>query len=512
MIILSIYYQRHDGAVTVMEDGEILYYSQEENFTTIKHDNTVWCSLVEVANKFDHFDVVFVHTMGSENDPTEKTLSAMLGVLDFTYDNLVVDKVNHHLWHAALGYYHSGFDEALCVVIDGHGSILPEGRESGTIIYVKGTEFEYKYRRVENIVKSERNGIQKTWTYWSEDSTIDASPTPSSGSIYEKGTMELGWTWADAGKTMGLSQCFGYEDKVEEPYKSKIPFAYQIHKIAENEAMKLIEKAIDMSDVLFSGPGSVNVVLSGGYFLNCVSNYEFVKRWPDVNFFIEPIGYDAGVSLGQAFFYDRPKPLPNINIGHKDLFEGMEMQKIVEPEYIASILESGRPVCMFQGGVEAGPRALGNRSILYDPRIETGRGIMNEVKGREQFRPFGASIMEEHMGDWFDNSVLAKSPYMLYTIPVVPDMAGMIPAVLHFNNTSRIQTVSLEDNEHFYRLLEAFKAKTNTPLLLNTSLNLAGKPIVRDLKQAIEVLQNSYLEFLWLPEIGKLMVIPNDIS
>ena len=95
-MILSIYYQRHDGAVTVMDKGEILYYSQEENFTTIKHDTTVWCSLIEVANKFDHFDVVFVHTLGAENDITEQTLEAMLQVLDFTYDNIVVDKVNHH--------------------------------------------------------------------------------------------------------------------------------------------------------------------------------------------------------------------------------------------------------------------------------------------------------------------------------------------------------------------------------------------------------------------------------
>ena len=505
MMILSIYYQRHDGAVTVMDKGEILYYSQEENFTPIKHDNTVWCSLIEVANKFDHFDVVFVHTLGADNDVTEHTLEAMLQVLDFTYDNIVVDKVNHHLWHAALGYYHSGFPEALCVVIDGAGSFLPEGRESGTIVYAKGIEFEYKYRRVMNFIKAEMDGVQKTWSYWSEDSALDVSPTPSSGWLYEQATTDIGWHWSDAGKTMGLAQCLGYEDQVDEPYRSKIRYAYNVHKIAEHEAIKLIEKAFTYAD-------TKNVVLSGGYFLNCVSNYEFAKRWPDINFFIEPIGYDAGTSLGQAFFYDHPKPLHNINIGHKDPYENVDAVD-VEPEYICDLLiNGGRPVACFQGGVEAGPRALGNRSILYDPRIETGKGIMNEVKGREQFRPFAAAIMEDHVSEWFDTSVVAKSPYMLYTIPVVEEKAEQIPAVLHFNNTSRIQTVSLEDNENLYRLLEIFLELTQVPMVLNTSFNLAGKPIVRDLKQAIEVLDNSLIEFMWLPDIKKMVVRPNDPS
>ena len=168
-------------------------------------------------------------------------------------------------------------------------------------------------------------------------------------------------------------------------------------------------------------------------------------------------------------------------------------------------------IAIFQGGAEAGPRALGNRSLLFDPRIKNGKDIVNKVKKRESFRPFACSIMAEYANQWFDFHLLEDSPYMMYALDALPGVREKIPSVVHEDNTSRVQTVNKDQNLHFYELLNAFYLATGVPLLFNTSFNLAGDPLVETIQDAINTLRLSEIEYLYLPEIEKLIYVRNTI-
>lgn len=179
------------------------------------------------------------------------------------------------------------------------------------------------------------------------------------------------------------------------------------------------------------------------------------------------------------------------------------------PADIVDLLVDQQIVALFQGRSEAGPRALGNRSVLFDPRNPDGRDIVNTVKRREFFRPFGASVLLEHVNEWFDMKGIVESPFMMYAVDALPHACDLIPAVLHVDKTCRLQTVSEAQNRHFYRLIHAFHQRTGVPMLLNTSFNLAGEPLVQTLDDAIDTLQRSLIEYLYLPEREELIVIRN---
>ena len=181
----------------------------------------------------------------------------------------------------------------------------------------------------------------------------------------------------------------------------------------------------------------------------------------------------------------------------------------VDVSVVTKLLGAGNIVALFQGKGEAGPRALGNRSLLFDPRIENGKEIVNSVKGREAFRPFAAAVMLEHVNEWFDLGKLSESPFMMYAVDVIQDKATKIPSVIHVDGTCRVQTVTLEQNQNLYNILSAFNNETGVPLLLNTSFNLAGDPIVETVNDALESLRRSKIEYLYLPEISKLIYIKN---
>jgi carbamoyltransferase len=160
---------------------------------------------------------------------------------------------------------------------------------------------------------------------------------------------------------------------------------------------------------------------------------------------------------------------------------------------------------LFQGRAEGGPRALGNRSILFDPRRQDGKDFVNRVKRREWFRPFAGSVMEEHANEWFDMAGMQSSPFMMYAVDVRNDKIAQIPAVTHVDNTCRVQTVNPEQNAHYYELIQEFHKLTGVPLLFNTSFNLAGQPLVETMIDALVTLFNSDIEYLYMPDIGKLV-------
>jgi carbamoyltransferase len=175
------------------------------------------------------------------------------------------------------------------------------------------------------------------------------------------------------------------------------------------------------------------------------------------------------------------------------------------PGEVAQLLADGNLVALFQGRAEGGPRALGNRSLLCDPRRQDGKDLVNRAKKREWFRPFAASVLEENAKEWFDLAGLDSSPYMMYAVDVLPEVVDKIPAVTHVDGTCRIQTVNLEQNQGYYQLIKEFHSITGVPLVLNTSLNLAGHPLVDSVFDAIVTLYNSEIDYLYLADIGKLV-------
>lgn len=173
---------------------------------------------------------------------------------------------------------------------------------------------------------------------------------------------------------------------------------------------------------------------------------------------------------------------------------------------VANVIAEKNIVALFQGQSESGRRSLGNRSILYDPRDPNGKDHVNTIKKREWYRPFACSILLEYAHEWFDMASLKESPYMMFAIPVLKHKQHLIPNVIHVDGTCRIQTVTKDQNENFYSLLKSYNDITGIPLLLNTSFNLSGESIVETEDEAIDILNRSDINYLYLPEKHMLCI------
>jgi carbamoyltransferase len=183
--------------------------------------------------------------------------------------------------------------------------------------------------------------------------------------------------------------------------------------------------------------------------------------------------------------------------------------KRITPQEIATFIWQNEIVAIFQGRSEAGPRALGNRSILFNPCNPKAKDIVNRVKGRESFRPFAATVLKEHAHEWFDLAGMEESPSMMYAVDALPSVYDKIPGVLHVDKTCRIQTLTEEQNPVYYELIKAFQVYSKVPLVFNTSFNLAGEPLVESPTDAIDTFNRSDIRVLWFPEARKAFVKPN---
>lgn len=388
--------------------------------------------------------------------------------------------------------------------------------------------------------------------------------------VYEAVTQYCGWSGIEAGKTMGLfpygkenskipklfddqslyplsnrnvivpnypngaivnSGIYDYlneinqmenQDKDLTVLDSRRDMAYACQVETQEQVIKLIRQAVEET-------GKKKVVISGGYGLNCVANYHYLDALKDegLEIYVEPVSNDAGTAMGAAmmFWYgleedstvkqtqslylgpDNNYTLDDI-INKTSAVEGISIKDATN-ENIVELLTQKNIVTIFQGKSENGPRALGNRSVLFDPTFEDGKDFVNEVKHREYFRPFAGSILAEDVHEWFDLRGMDDSPYMMYAVNCQPGIAEKIPSIIHVDGTCRIQTVTREQNPHYYDLIKAFKEKTGVPIVFNTSFNLGGEPLVETLEDAIWTLQQSDIEYLYLPEFNKLLTIAN---
>lgn len=493
----------------------------------------------------------------------------------------------HHKLHAACAFYRSGFDNAVAVVIDGAGTFIPLTIDTE---HVMGWELESIFtcaypNKIKTIYKhiagkGPWQGVhipQVDSSREDEDGYHELIIDESAGitKAYEAVTQYCGWSPIEAGKTMGLfpygkpnnkipplySDGNGgkwrtadrniiiptypngaivnegrydelytppeYIDKQEELtlLQNRRDLAYAVQTQSQQEALLLIKKAVKDS-------GIDNVVLSGGYALNCVANYWYLEelRKEGINLYVEPISSDAGTSIGAAMlFYHAMTGDDTIRAYADSLYLGLDYTytdidiAAVADKYTATVtndvshtdivkmLRDKNIITMFQGRSESGPRALGNRSILFDPTFPDGKDFVNKVKNREYFRPFAGSILHEHAHEWFDMRGMEQSPHMMYAMNCQPGIAEKIPSIIHVDGTCRIQTVKREQNPHYYDLITEFYKVSGMPILFNTSFNLGGEPLVETLDDAVRTLANSQMEYLYLPEYNKLITLSNKV-
>lgn len=383
--------------------------------------------------------------------------------------------------------------------------------------------------------------------------------------VYEGVTEFCGFSAIEAGKTMGLSP-YGEEDtsipslfdkeakyplsnrnfivprypmssminsglygELDEPFelgadltslKSRRNLAYACQKETQDQVLRLILDAVERT-------GKKKVVLSGGYGLNCVANYHYLEELNkhDIELYVEPVSSDAGTAIGAALMFHHNLeddttvrsgntlylgPTYNYTVDDVMTYESDDVV-ITDTDYkeVVDLITQRNIVALYQGRSENGPRALGNRSFLYDPTDPDGKDHVNRVKRREYFRPFAGSILEEHASEWFDMRSMKSSPHMMYAMNCQDGVAEKIPSIIHVDGTCRIQTVNAEQNEHYYNLIKEFYERTGVPIIFNTSFNLGGEALVETLDDAIRTLKESDVEYLYLPEFGKLVTIKN---
>lgn len=553
----------HNGSTALVSDGEIIFYGEEERFSHAKYDGNPFKSMINVLMNYPIDEIIIGGT------------TLQLPQLPWTGEDpytALVKKFNpkvksskmgdrHHLSHAANAFYNSGFKTAAAVIVDGAGSFHQEkmGNDENAPItggYETESIFMCEYpNQFTPVYKRYADG--NTITYSNGVREFDDTVTITKA--YEAVTDYLGFHPIEAGKTMGLAPYGHYDENIpplfvqgkgnknvlrpQYPAKAwidefRFPYLVRHGNIQEwhnNETMvdqkyknlawhvqqetqelvaNLIQKAHDDT-------GEINIVLGGGYALNCVANYFYKKRFPNLNIYVDPLAHDGGTALGLALLAANtrdenktPKKLKNLYLSSKPDYEDVDVAleqlkalsiKDATPSDVAQLLVDGNIVALFQGAAEGGPRALGNRSILFDPRVKDGKDIVNKVKGREWFRPFAGSVLKEHAKEWFDLAGMDESPFMMYAVDVQKDKLDIIPSVTHVDGTCRVQTVSEEDNKGYYDLIKAFYDKTQVPIVFNTSFNLAGDPLVESVLDAIDTISKSEIKYLYLADIGKLI-------
>jgi len=423
---------------------------------------------------------------------------------------------DHHLTHAAIACYGSPYEDAACAVIDSYG-------ERGSMAY-----YRFRNRKLEQI--HEAKGSSKA----------------SLGLYYMKITELCGFDWlkGEEWKVMGLASYGKLNQEMYDLLSSIIvvngfdcfhPTENLFAQLAElDEFKKRPDSTLEeLADVAYTGQAfftdlvtkllnHLNEVtqcdslnLAGGCALNSSFNGQITQRTGFKQAYIPPAPADDGCALGAAWLAyhgsspQTLKPAKQLTPYTGSTIKDETIERLIRfngylnirhlPDNIivetARFLAEGKLVGWVQGRAEYGPRALGNRSILADPRDASIQAIINEkVKFREMFRPFAPSILHEHADDYFEH--YQESPYMDKTLLIRKDKQNQIAAVCHVDGTGRLQTVKKEWNPLFYGLIEQFYRLTQVPLLLNTSFNIMGKPLVHSLEDALTVFMTSGLDVL----------------
>lgn len=554
MNVLSI--QAHNNSsVCLFIDGKLYYFNQEERIRKIKNFSSIPIKcLEEVRNITKKIDDLVI--TGYDIDRHQMFIYIeLLAYLGFEINQWHFYDKPHHLSHAFRAFFSSKFSESIVIVWDGRGSDyklsdVSDTYETTSVFYISNTKkpkLLYKKLYCYNSLSDSENLkllIPNNFYECSDNFEFEIfkDGIHDIGHYYEiiKDYFEFGQ--GESGKLMGLHPYGSKNETLSklisdgEVFKSDLiiddwfvddkkiksfnlenihDLAYETQKGLEKVGLNFIKKILNKINCK-------NLILTGGVSLNIVANSYYRENLDsNINLYVDPLCGDEGNSIGLGQFHclNQHGFLPTIDekiylCGNFPSYDfqlqiGEEVFEDIEYSSVVDLLIEGNIVSIFQGKSEAGPRALGNRSILFDPRIKDGKDIVNRVKRREPFRPFACSILLEESHKWFDMTHIKESPHMMYSFKALPGVKDIIPSVIHVDNTSRIQTVTQEQNFHYYNLIKEFFVKTNVPVLFNTSFNLAGETIVEDIQDALSTLRRSELEYLYLPEVSKLIYIKN---
>jgi len=551
----------HNGSCAYLVDGELEFYIEEERLSRSKYDGNPFRGIIEALRT--GIDIL---VLGGTNPQMpslfwtgEDPYSAI--VRKYNPNVQVINLAHeHHKGHAATAFYNSGFETAAAVVVDGAGSVVQFSIDEQGENNVGGFETESVYHcsypsNFELVWKSAA-GNSGTIPARLESNQLLIDDSVTITKAYEAVSHYLGFGFIEAGKTMGLAPYGKENDNIPEIFingrgnrnllRTQYPAGAVINdsqydylrltadpKEWHNDHTKVTEAAKDLAykvqqetqklvgDIVESAhdsTGETNIVISGGFGLNCMANYYLQKRFPNLNIYFEAVSHDGGTAIGLARMVYHTinedssiRPLNTLYLGPSlpdysvlDEEHNFTTRKVTKKE-VAELIAEKNIVTIFQGRSEAGPRALGNRSILYDPRDENGKQYVNTVKGREWFRPFAGSMLVEHFNEWFETAGLEESPFMMHAIDFKNNKHGEVPAITHVDGTCRIQTVNENQNKNFYELIQEFYKVTGVPILFNTSFNLAGEPLVETLEDALSSCFKSSIRYLYLPEIDILV-------
>lgn len=541
--ILGINFFSHDTAACLLVDGEPRLLVEQERLNRDQHTKRFpgWAidvCLRDAGISMSDVDAVAVaqrplsDLARGARDAVARGAPKRLAAQCFTDSRLLarvqylrrhwryrgpVHAVGHHQAHAAGAFYASPFDEAAILTIDRGGDFV-----STTLGAGRGAEIE----------------------------TFLEIPNPQSlGELYTAVTVHLGFRpGSDEGKVMGLApygtpelapalrelvelrrdgtfhidlDWFGWQ-KEGHPVGPRFVERFGPAREPESEITQrdkdlawavqdiLEEAAVHIGRELRRRSGSSNVCVSGGVALNSVMNRRLLVDGGFDDIFVQPAASDAGNALGAALWaWHQVMQEPRkwvmdhayLGVGLKDReadaafrAKGVRCRLVDDPAAEAArLIADGKVVGWFQGRAEVGPRALGNRSILADPRRPDMRDIVNHrVKRREWFRPFAPSVLAEHASDWFED--YHPNPFMLLVQPVKAGREDQVPSITHVDGTARLQTVTREANPLYYSLIDAFHDLTGVPMVLNTSFNVRGEPMVHRPSEAIDDFLNSEMD------------------
>ena len=552
---ISCYY--HDSAVAILKDGKVIAAVEEERFSRKKFDDGFpkmaidWClkesgvtsknidsvafydkPVLKFERLLDNYIAVAPRGLYSFLDVIPKWLHKRLWVKDEISKHLKdfngeIIFPEHHMSHAAHAFFTSPFDKAAILTVDGVGewTTASFGTAHDTTIKLtndirwphsvglfysaftyflgfKVNEGEYK------LMGLSAYGKPKYYDLIMEN-LVDVK---NDGSIHLN-MKYFSFTYDKVMTNQKFSDLFGIPPRKED---SK---AEQIHyDIAASAQLVLEDILLKMVNHVHKKTGMTNLCFGGGVALNGVANYRILKDGPFENIHIPPSPGDGGSAVGCAqylyYCHGKNKRMMEDNVERikNNIFVGpshsndeiksfLDINKIdykfLETnsllQTVAKLIVEGNVVGWYQGKMEWGPRALGNRSIIADPRNAKMKDILNEkIKHRESFRPFAPCILEEYTSEYFDVDV--PSPYMLLVAPV--KKPEKIPAVTHVDGTARLQTVSKDINLLFYNLITEFHKITGIPVLINTSMNVRGEPIVDTPEQAYNMIVKTDMDYI----------------
>ena len=555
MIVLGLSCYYHDAGAALVRDGKLIAAAEEERFTRQKHDFGFPKHAVDYCLREGGITIAEVDHVGSFDKPLAKFNRILETILDYwprTYrpwltaiplwlghrlrigreiqDKLGTDKeilyTQHHLSHAASAFLVSPFEEAAIITADGVGEWTTTAWGVG-----RGVDIDMRQElRFPHSVGLLFSAITAYLGFQVNDAEWKVMGLAPYGQpkyldkfrevvdVKDDGSIRLNLRYFAHPYSTERTISRDWERLFGQPQRDPETELGDFHRDVAHSGQKIVEEImVKMARHVRRETGMSNVCLAGGVGLNCVANWRILQESGFSNIFIQPAAGDSGGALGTAFYIyntvlKRPREFRMDHALWGPQFSDTEIKTVLDRaeavyellddetellERTARMIAEGVVVGWFQGRLEFGPRALGARSLLADPRNPKMKDIINaKVKFREAFRPFAPAVLREHVHEYFEVPVGMNMPFMLLVPKVRPDKRAILPAITHQDGTGRVQTVTEAVNGRYYRLIRAFHRLTGVPVVVNTSFNVRGEPIVCTPQDAYRTFVNTGIDAL----------------